>query len=61
MTPLIKTPGRAPVDKSSVAAAPVLDEIEMPGGVAKVTQEARRKAIRDNSEQKLKQLGEVRP
>jgi len=49
VTTLIKTPSRAPVDKSSAAALPsaqVLNQIEMPGGVAQVAQqlmEARRK------------------
>jgi pimeloyl-ACP methyl ester carboxylesterase len=44
VTTLIRTPGRAPVD--AVASAAVLNQIEMPGGVARVTQqlmEARRK------------------
>jgi dienelactone hydrolase len=43
-TTLIKTPGHAPVD--ALASAQVLNQIEMPGGVAQVTQqllEARRK------------------
>jgi tetratricopeptide (TPR) repeat protein len=41
---LIKTPGHAPAD--AVASAAILNQIEMPGGVAQVTQqlmEARRK------------------
>lgn len=44
VTTLMKTPGHAPVDALSCAA--ILNEIEMPGGVARVTQElneARRK------------------
>src|SRR5438477_6355801 len=44
VTTLIKTPGHAPAD--SVASASVLNQIQMPGGVAQVTQqliEARRK------------------
>ena len=44
MTTLIKTPGHAPAD--TVASAAILNQIEMPGGVAQVTQqlmEARRK------------------
>jgi hypothetical protein len=42
VTTLIKTPGQAPVDNGSAAAvpfAPVLNEIEMPGGVAQVMQQ----------------------
>ena len=44
VTTLIKTPGHAPAD--TVASAAILNQIEMPGGVAQVTQqlmEARRK------------------
>src|SRR5579871_1918990 len=44
VTTLIRTPGHAPAD--AVASAAILNEIEMPGGVARVTQrlmEARRK------------------
>src|SRR5882724_2054542 len=44
VTTLIKTPGHAPAD--TVASAAILNQIEMPGGVASVTQkllEARRK------------------
>ncbi|HYL73420.1 MAG TPA: hypothetical protein VEU96_04410, partial [Bryobacteraceae bacterium] len=44
VTTLIKTPGRAQPD--TLASAPVLNEIELPGGVARVTQqliEARQK------------------
>jgi dienelactone hydrolase len=44
VTTLIKTPGHAPAD--TVASAPILNQIRMPGGVAQVTQqlmEARRK------------------
>src|SRR5213596_3002709 len=44
VTTLIKTPGHAPAD--TVASASILNQIEMPGGVAQVTQqlmEARRK------------------
>jgi len=44
VTTLIKTPGHAPVD--ALASAAILNQIEMPGGVAQVTQqlmEARRK------------------
>ena len=44
VTTLIKTPGHAPVD--ALACADILKEIDMPGGVARVTQkltEARRK------------------
>ncbi len=44
VTTLIKTPGHAPAD--TVASAPVINQIRMPGGVAQVTQqliEARRK------------------
>jgi len=44
VTTLIKTPGHAPAD--TVASAPILDQIRMPGGVAQVTQqltEARRR------------------
>jgi pimeloyl-ACP methyl ester carboxylesterase len=43
VTTLIKTPGHAPPD--SLASAPILNQIQMPGGVAQVTQqltEARR-------------------
>jgi hypothetical protein len=36
VTTLIRTPGHAPVD--AVAAAVILNQIEMPGGVAQVTQ-----------------------
>lgn len=49
VTTLIKTPGQAPVDKTSATElpfAPIVDQIELPGGVAQVTQqltEARRK------------------
>ena len=49
VTTLIKTPGQAPVDKASAAElpfAPIVNQIEMPGGVARATQqltEARRK------------------
>jgi pimeloyl-ACP methyl ester carboxylesterase len=45
VTTLIQTPGRAPAD--TVASASILNQIELPGGVAQVTQqltEARRKA-----------------
>jgi tetratricopeptide (TPR) repeat protein len=44
VTTLIRTPGHAPVD--AVASAAILNQIEMPGGVARVTQqllETRRK------------------
>jgi alpha/beta superfamily hydrolase len=44
VTTLVKTPGHAPAD--TVASASILNQIEMPGGVAQVTQqlmEARRK------------------
>jgi tetratricopeptide (TPR) repeat protein len=44
VTTLIKTPGHAPAD--TVASAPILNQIRMPGGVAQVTRqlmEARRK------------------
>ena len=44
VTTLIKTPGHAPAD--TVASAPVINQIQMPGGVAQVTQrliEARRR------------------
>jgi tetratricopeptide (TPR) repeat protein len=44
VTTLIKTPGHAPAD--TVASAPVINQIQMPGGVAEVTRqliEARRK------------------
>ena len=44
VTTLIKTPGHAPAD--TVASAPILNQIRMPGGVAQVTQqltEARRR------------------
>src|SRR5436189_6035205 len=44
VTTLIKTPGHAPAD--TVASASVINQIQMPGGVAQVTQqliEARRK------------------
>jgi hypothetical protein len=44
VTTLIKTPGHAPAD--TLASAPILNQIEMPGGVAQATQqlmEARRK------------------
>jgi hypothetical protein len=44
VTTLIKTPGHAPAD--TVASAPILDQIRMPGGVVQVTQqltEARRR------------------
>jgi hypothetical protein len=44
VTTLIKTPGHAPAD--TLASAPILNQIRMPGGVAQVTQqlmEARRK------------------
>ena len=44
VTTLIRTPGHAPID--AVASAAILNQIEMPGGVASVTQqllEARRK------------------
>jgi hypothetical protein len=44
VTTLIKTPGHAPVD--ALASAAILNQLEMPGGVAQVTQqliEARRK------------------
>jgi hypothetical protein len=44
VTTLIKTPGHAPAD--TVASAPVINQIQMPGGVAEVTKqliEARRK------------------
>jgi tetratricopeptide (TPR) repeat protein len=44
VTTLIRTPGHAPAD--TVASAAILNQIEMPGGVARVTQqlmEARRK------------------
>jgi hypothetical protein len=44
VTTLIKTPGHAPAD--TVASASVINEIQMPGGVARVTQqliEARRR------------------
>ena len=44
VTTLIRTPGHAPAD--TVACAPVINQIRMPGGVAQVTQqlvEARRK------------------
>src|SRR5438270_1858353 len=44
VTTLIRTPGHAPAD--TVASAAILNEIEMPGGVARVTQqlmEAQRK------------------
>ncbi len=47
MTTLIETPGHAPAD--AVAAAPVLNQIEQPGGVAAVTRQlmaARRKDAR---------------
>jgi dienelactone hydrolase len=37
VTTLIKTPGHAPAD--SLAAAPILRQIEMPGGVAEVTKQ----------------------
>ncbi len=37
MTTLIKTPGHAPAD--TVASAPILDQIRMPGGVAQVRQQ----------------------
>ncbi len=43
VTTLIKTPGRAPAD--TVACAPIINQIEQPGGVARVTRrltEARR-------------------
>ncbi|HXM23554.1 MAG TPA: DinB family protein [Terriglobales bacterium] len=49
VTTLIKTPGQAPVDKTSAAElpfAPIVNQIEMPGGVARAAQqltEARRK------------------
>jgi pimeloyl-ACP methyl ester carboxylesterase len=44
VTTLIKTPGHAPAD--TVASAQILNQIEMPGGIARVTQqltEARRR------------------
>ena len=44
VTTLIKTPGHAPAD--TVASASVINQIQMPGGVAEVTEqltEARRK------------------
>ena len=44
VTTLIKTPGHAPAD--TLAAAPIIDQIRTPGGVARVTEqlmEARRK------------------
>jgi tetratricopeptide (TPR) repeat protein len=44
VTTLIRTPGHAPAD--TVASAAILNQIEMPGGIARVTQqltEARRK------------------
>src|ERR1700704_3917501 len=44
VTTLIKTPGQAPAD--TVASAAILNQIQMPGGVAQATQqliEARRK------------------
>jgi tetratricopeptide (TPR) repeat protein len=44
VTTLIKTPGHAPAD--ALASATILNQLEMPGGVAQVTQqlmEARRK------------------
>jgi len=44
VTTLIKTPGHAPADP--LASAPILNQLEMPGGVAQVTQrlkDARRK------------------
>ena len=37
MTTLIKTPGHAPAD--TVASASVINQIQMPGGVAQVTQQ----------------------
>ena len=37
VTTLIKTPGHAPAD--TVASAPVINQIQMPGGVAQVTQQ----------------------
>lgn len=37
VTTLIKTPGQAPAD--TVAAAPILSQIELPGGVAQVTRQ----------------------
>ena len=37
VTTLIKTPGHAPAD--ALASATILNQIEMPGGVARVTQE----------------------
>jgi dienelactone hydrolase len=49
VTTLIKTPGQAPVDKTSATELPfaaIVNQIEQPGGVAQVTQqltEARRK------------------
>jgi dienelactone hydrolase len=49
VTTLIKTPGHAPTDRSAAAAlpfAPILNQIETPGGVPEVTRqlmEARRK------------------
>jgi len=49
VTTLIKTPGQAPVEKTSATElpfAPIVNQIEQPGGVAQVTQqlaEARRK------------------
>jgi dienelactone hydrolase len=47
---LIKTPGQAPVDNSRAAAlpfAPILNRIEMPGGVAQVTQQLMQARRRD--------------
>jgi tetratricopeptide (TPR) repeat protein len=44
VTTLIKTPGHGPAD--ALAAAPILNQLQMPGGAAQVTQqllEARRK------------------
>jgi dienelactone hydrolase len=44
VTTLIKTPGQAPAD--TVASAPIINQIELPGGIAQVTQqltEARQK------------------
>jgi pimeloyl-ACP methyl ester carboxylesterase len=45
VTTLIKTPGRAPAD--IVASAPILDQIELPGGVARIEQQLREARLRN--------------
>ena len=49
MTTLIKTPGHAPAD--TVASASTINEIQTPGGVAKVTQQLIEARKRDSNAQ----------